>query len=41
MSKWDDWERAHAEQDARDRNIVIAILVVVAALVIASNLMAT
>ena len=38
VSKWEDWERAHAEQDARDRNIVIAILVVVVALVLASNL---
>ena len=41
VSKWEDWERAHAEQDARDRYIVIAILVVVVALVLASNLMAS
>ena len=38
MTKWEEWERIHAEQDARDRNIVIAILVVVAAVVLASNL---
>lgn len=41
VSKWEDWERAHAEQDARDRYIVIAILIVVVALVLASNLMAS
>lgn len=41
MSKWEDWERAHAEQDARDLYIVIAVLIVVVALVLASNLMAS
>lgn len=39
VTKWEEWERAHAEQDARDRNILIGILVIVAALVLVSNLM--
>lgn len=34
VSKRDDRERAHAEQDPRDRYIVIAILIVVVALVL-------
>ena len=29
MSKWDDWERIHAEQDARDRKIVIVVFLMI------------
>lgn len=34
MTKWDDWERIHAEQDARDRKIVIIVSVIIALLVL-------
>ena len=39
VTKWEEWEHAHAEQDARDRNILIGVLVIIAALVLAANVM--
>ena len=41
MTKWDEWERVHAEQDARDRNILIGILTVIVVLVLVSGLTAS
>ncbi|HSM30219.1 MAG TPA: hypothetical protein VK854_05915 [Woeseiaceae bacterium] len=41
MTKWEEWERVHAEQDARDRNILLAILAVIVVLVLASGLNAS
>ena len=38
MTKWDEWERAHAEQDARDRNILIGIVMVIVVLVLVSGM---
>ena len=37
--KRDEWQRIHAEQDARDRNILVGILVIIAALALVSSLM--
>ena len=38
MDKWEEWERIHDKQDARDRNIFLAVLALIIVLVIASNL---
>jgi hypothetical protein len=29
VTKWDEWERIHAEQDARDRKLGIAVLLII------------
>ena len=34
MTKWEEWERIHAEQDARDRKIVIAVSLIIVLLVL-------
>jgi hypothetical protein len=36
VTKWDEWERVHAEQDARDKKIgiLVLLLILVLALVI-------
>lgn len=34
MTKWEEWERIHAEQDARDRKIVIGVSLIVVLLVL-------
>jgi hypothetical protein len=41
VTKWDEWERIHAEQDARDRNILIAILMVIVVLALVSGVAAS
>lgn len=40
MTKWEEWERIHAEQDARDRNIILAILAMIAVLALIMSLTA-
>ena len=40
-TKWEEWERIHAEQDARDRNIVLAIMAILAVIGIVSSLAAS
>ena len=40
-TKWEEWERIHAEQDARDRNIVLAIVAILAVIGIVSTLTAS
>ena len=40
MTSWEEWERIHAEQDARDRNIALAILTIIAVLVAVASLSA-
>jgi hypothetical protein len=34
VTKWDDWERIHAEQDARDRKIVIGAFLAILLLIV-------
>ena len=34
MTKWEEWERIHAEQDARDRKIVIAVSLIIVLVVL-------
>jgi hypothetical protein len=41
VSKWEEWERAHAEEDARDLNVVIAVLTIVAVLVVVMSMTAS
>ncbi len=41
MTKWEEWERVHAEEDARDLNIIITILTMIAVLVIVASLTAS
>ena len=38
MTKWEEWEHVHAEEDVRDLNIVIVILTMIAVLVGVLNL---
>lgn len=38
MTKWEEWEGVHAEEDARDLNIIIAILTIIAVLVAVASL---
>ena len=33
MTKWEEWERIHAEEDVKDLNIIIAILTLIAVLI--------
>ena len=40
MTKWEEWERIHAEQDARDRNIVIGILALIAVIALITSMTA-
>ena len=40
MTKWEEWERIHAEEDARDLNVILAILTIVAVLVTVASLSA-
>ena len=40
MTKWEEWERVHAEEDVRDLNIILAILTIVAVLVTVASLSA-
>jgi hypothetical protein len=41
VTKWEEWERVHAEEDARDLNIILAILTIVAVLVTVASLSAS
>ena len=41
MSKWEEWERVHAEEDARDLNVVIAVVTIVVVLVVVMSLTAS
>jgi hypothetical protein len=41
VTKWEEWERIHAEQDARDRNILLAVLAAIVVLVLATGLNAS
>ena len=38
MTKWEEWERIHAEQDARDRKILIGIVMVIIVLALVTSL---
>jgi hypothetical protein len=38
VTKWEEWERVHAEEDARDLNIILAVLTIVAVLVTVASL---
>ena len=38
MTKWEEWERVHAEEDVRDLNILIVILTTIAVLLAVLNL---
>lgn len=38
VTRWDEWERIHAEQDARDRNILIGIVMVIIVLALVTSL---
>lgn len=29
VTKWDEWERIHAEQDARDKKLGLAVLLII------------
>jgi hypothetical protein len=40
VTKWEEWERVHAEEDVRDLNIILAILTIVAVLVTVASLSA-
>ena len=40
VTKWEEWERIHAEQDARDRNIVIGILALIAVIALVTSMTA-
>lgn len=41
MTKWEEWERVHAEEDARDLNIIILIVTMIAVLVLVASLTAS
>ena len=41
MTKWEEWERIHAQQDARDRNILVAILTIIVVLALVSGVTAS
>lgn len=41
VTGWEDWERIHAEQDARDRKIIIAVLTLIAVLALVTSLTAS
>ena len=38
MTKWEEWERIHAEQDARDRKILVGIVLLVVVLALVTSL---
>jgi hypothetical protein len=38
VTKWEEWERVHAGQDARNRKIVLAILATIAVLALVTSL---
>lgn len=38
VTKWEEWERIHAEQDARDRNIILGILALIAVIALVTSL---
>ena len=40
MTKWEEWEQVHAEQDVRDLNILIAVLTIIAVLVAVASMTA-
>ena len=33
MTKWEEWQGIHAEEDVKDLNIIIAILTLIAVLI--------
>jgi hypothetical protein len=41
VTKWEEWERVHAEEDARDLNIIISILTIIAVLVLVASMTAS
>ncbi len=41
MTKWEEWERIHAAQDARDRNILFAILTIIVVLALVTGVTAS
>jgi hypothetical protein len=38
VTKWEEWERIHADEDTRDLNIVITILTIIAVLVAVASM---
>ena len=38
VTKWEEWERIHAQQDARDRKILIGIVMVIILLALVTSL---
>jgi hypothetical protein len=40
VTKWEEWERIHAEEDARDLSVILAILTIVVVLVAVAGLSA-
>ena len=41
MTKWEEWERIHAEEDARDLNIILVVVAIIVVLVLVSSLTAS
>ena len=41
MTKWEEWERVHADEDARDLNIIITVLTIIAVLVFVASMTAS
>ena len=41
VTKWEEWERIHAEEDVRDLNIILVAVTVIVVLVLVSSLTAS